>query len=330
MAPEMVVEGLLVDRRTDVFSCGIVLSELLAGRALWQNLTALQILRRLADNDVPQIATIEAGIPPALAAICERALHPDPASRHATAAELRQEIEAFLRAHSDPPTAECLAAIVVDNYDEQRQRRARVIRERMERTGRPPVGGIEELIPVIWTPGSISNRPAAPRRSWIPYGLVGAAGIGLAVIAYAVGAGGSVPTDPPAPKADTAPAEAPPAATAAVAPVVDAQPDPGPTPVVDVVELRAAASPPTATLYLDGEPLDGNPAVVSIPRNGVVRRIEARAEGYETHDAEVVPDLDREVVLKLTRSKAGKARPRKPKPPDGRSDKLDIERESPW
>jgi serine/threonine protein kinase len=100
------------------------------------------------------------------------------------------------------------------------------------------------------------------------------------------------------------------------------------TPTVQV-EVRAAAWPRSAILYLDGTRLDGNPTVVMLPRDDTVHRIEARAAGYETSMTEVVARDDREVMLELVPPSADRPRPRRTgarAPADG----LPIERESPW
>ena len=104
--------------------------------------------------------------------------------------------------------------------------------------------------------------------------------------------------------------------------------EPESTPIVRA-EVRAAAWPRSAILYLDGAPLDGNPTVVSLPHDDAVHRIEARAAGYETRATEIVAGKDREVMLELVPPPTSRSRPRR-SGTRARADTLPIERESPW
>lgn len=88
-----------VDRRTDVFSLGLVLYELTTGERLLAGSSDAEVLRVL-DRDALPLAPLErAGYPPELRAIVLRALQKDPAERYATARELQLDLEAFARTH---------------------------------------------------------------------------------------------------------------------------------------------------------------------------------------------------------------------------------------
>ena len=155
--------------------------------------------------------------------------------------------------------------------------------------------------------------------------LVGAA-MGIGAVVYGV-----APNDEDASHAVERPAtsDAPPAPVVAPVDVGAAKPDVGAAaPRLDLIEVRAAASPPTAVLYLDGVPLAGNPAVTTIARDAAAHRVEARASGHETGVAEIVADDDRNVVLQLSRVEDPPARRRtKAKKTDLG---LSLERTSPW
>ncbi len=106
------------------------------------------------------------------------------------------------------------------------------------------------------------------------------------------------------------------------------RPDVAPASVVHA-EVRAAAWPRSAILYMDGQRLDGNPTVVRLPQDDAVHRIEARADGYETRATDVVAGRDRDVMLELSPPPAPRARSRRTGT-RARADTLPIERDSPW
>jgi serine/threonine protein kinase len=95
MAPEH-ARGDQLDRRSDIFSVGVMLWEAVKGRRYWQGHEELTIYRRLLANDLPPVGSEEVGHP-ALSAILERSLAIDVAKRYATAAEMRAAIEDALR-----------------------------------------------------------------------------------------------------------------------------------------------------------------------------------------------------------------------------------------
>ncbi len=99
MSPDH-VDGTTIDRRADVFAVGVMLREMLVGERLWGDADDFTILRRLIARDLPALPARPA-IPAALLAIVTRATAPQRKDRYATAAEMRDALEAYL-AESDP------------------------------------------------------------------------------------------------------------------------------------------------------------------------------------------------------------------------------------
>jgi hypothetical protein len=93
MAPEMAI-GRRVDARTDVYLVGATLHEVVTGRTRHEGAAVVDVVRRAAES-----APFAYGpdVPEELARICNRATARDPAGRHATVEELREELAAFLR-----------------------------------------------------------------------------------------------------------------------------------------------------------------------------------------------------------------------------------------
>lgn len=96
MSPEQCM-GLPVDRRSDVFALGILLYELTTDAPLFSGDSDYAILHKIADTDVPRPSSRKPGFPPALEAICMRALQRQPESRYRNAEELQIDLETFAR-----------------------------------------------------------------------------------------------------------------------------------------------------------------------------------------------------------------------------------------
>jgi PAS domain S-box-containing protein len=94
MAPEQAAGRLdLIDRRTDVYGLGAMLYEILTGQPPFVGTDTLEVLRRVCEEEPPPPHTLWSDVPPALEGVCLRALAKKPADRHASAAELGQEVQ---------------------------------------------------------------------------------------------------------------------------------------------------------------------------------------------------------------------------------------------
>ena len=94
MAPEQAKSGPL-DRRADVFALGIVLWELLCGRRLFVRPDEYRTMNALLIDPIFEPSR-HGAVPMELERIVMRALDRDPNARHATADELRSELDAFV------------------------------------------------------------------------------------------------------------------------------------------------------------------------------------------------------------------------------------------
>ncbi|CAN5827208.1 hypothetical protein BH11MYX3_BH11MYX3_25720 [soil metagenome] len=94
MAPEQ-IRGEEVDARTDVYSLGAMMFEVLTGQHLYPSSTAVGALTKhlTGEPDAPSMRNPRMGIPPLVDHVCRKALARDPAQRWQSAAELAMALE---------------------------------------------------------------------------------------------------------------------------------------------------------------------------------------------------------------------------------------------
>jgi serine/threonine-protein kinase len=93
VAPELVTDG-HADARTDVYSAGIVLFEMLTGRVPFDGDDPVAVAWQHVDNDVPAPSTIVKGLPTVLDDLVARATRRDPGGRPTDAGALLAEVQA--------------------------------------------------------------------------------------------------------------------------------------------------------------------------------------------------------------------------------------------
>jgi len=87
MSPEQ-AQGLLVDGRSDLYSLGVILYELLASSPPFTSQDPSALWHEILHGEPTPLARVNPGVEPRLAAIAERCLAKDPAARFASAREI--------------------------------------------------------------------------------------------------------------------------------------------------------------------------------------------------------------------------------------------------
>jgi eukaryotic-like serine/threonine-protein kinase len=93
MAPEQ-VRGGQIDARTDMFSFGVVLYEMLSGKRVFQRDSAPETMTAILKEDVPDFADTKLPVAPALERIVRRCLEKSPDQRFQSAKDLAFALEA--------------------------------------------------------------------------------------------------------------------------------------------------------------------------------------------------------------------------------------------
>jgi serine/threonine protein kinase/formylglycine-generating enzyme required for sulfatase activity len=104
MSPEQARgEGHRVDGRTDIYSLGIVLYELLVGQRPFRGNTTKELLERISSSDPKPLRQINDSIPKPLERICLKAIARRARERYTTARDFAEDLQEFLNESSDWP-----------------------------------------------------------------------------------------------------------------------------------------------------------------------------------------------------------------------------------
>jgi serine/threonine-protein kinase len=97
MAPEQAISADQVDARADLYSFGVILYEMLCGSRPVDGDDASSILEKLVRGEIHPLATRNPGLPPALCALVDRLVAPNPDNRPASADYVRGELSRYVR-----------------------------------------------------------------------------------------------------------------------------------------------------------------------------------------------------------------------------------------
>jgi len=111
MSPEQ-AWGDPIDHRSDIFSAGIVLYEMITGQMLYLEEDLHKLLEMARQADIAPPSKLRRGVPPQLERIVMHALAKVPGERYQSAGDLAIDLERFLHAYSPVFTASKLSSLL--------------------------------------------------------------------------------------------------------------------------------------------------------------------------------------------------------------------------
>jgi serine/threonine-protein kinase len=226
-----------IDRRSDIFSVGVLLWEAITGRRLVDpGAPRIEAYDLIASGRVLDVARVPPDLPASLAAICRRALAARREDRFSTAAEMAAALEAYLAATDPFMTPRRIGGILASAFASTRTETAR---RRADAVGRILRGEEEtRALVAVSEDGPRSTAPhSIPIATRTSNGSSGWA-IGMVAFTIAAAAAFAATSKPPSRAAAGAPFAAPSVASAP-APVRSSEP-------TREVPSKAATAPSSA------------------------------------------------------------------------------------
>lgn len=304
-APEQ-LESVPLDRRVDVFSVGVMLWEGLTRQRITKDLSEPAIYARRLVGD-PRVEEVAPDAPPALAAICNRAISRDREDRYPTAEAMRLDLERAIEELGLRATDEDIGQFLNGHFAAERTETRRRVQERLTLSSgsiavAPPLvepmpesarGATGEPVTITQSGTTQNLAVTAPRRS----------GVLVATLAVAVALGVTASfgailflRQKPAAVADK-PVEK------AVAPA-------------ESVAVSVVVTPPNASVTIDDTSVGQAPYRASMPRDTKGHRLVVTLAGYRTAERQIAFDRDLQLELTLEpEPPAASAAPAAGKPP---------------
>src|SRR5436309_3527550 len=112
MAPEQ-AHGRTTDPRSDLFSLGVILYQLVTGRLPFTGETHLDVVEAVAHHEPPPMARYASQVPPELERIVQKLLAKDPDHRYQSAHEVRTDLDHLIHSPPAPPAPAPRALVLV-------------------------------------------------------------------------------------------------------------------------------------------------------------------------------------------------------------------------
>lgn len=127
MSPEQ-AWGKAVDKRTDIFSLGVVMYEMLTGAPLFldENDTEVTILEKVREAKIGPVRDLNSTVPDQLERIITRVLHKNPDERYQTALDLQKDLDNLFYSEGYNATSGSLANYVQSLFPEDWNKEAGV------------------------------------------------------------------------------------------------------------------------------------------------------------------------------------------------------------
>lgn len=330
MAPEQARSEYALDARADIFALGVILWELLIGKRLWEGLSEVDVLARLADDTpLPGPKSVVAELPTVIDELCSQALKKVRDERFDSVDDFLAALEKAQAKTGLDGSRQELAHFVTMMFADELIKQRTVIDEATAKPadksgplpaiGAPRASGADKLNDVesdpklrfgVATPQEepskrvvevveipVPQAASSDKRFAYAMGAAALAVVGIVTVVLL--------TSPPEKKnVDPGPYIAPTRPTASAAPGDSAYKEP------TEITIDIRVTPPEAKLFVDGVQVT-NPHRRTVVPGTFNHSIRAEAPGFETRTASALFDKERSIELALTPT------PTKPGAPPG-------------
>ena len=118
MSPEQ-IKNMPLDARSDIYSAGVALWEMLTGRKLFRQTSELEILQAITELDQPPPSSINPAVPKELDTITLKALQRSRPLRYQSAAQMRMELSFALKGGSKPSDTVAIGELMDSLFHER-------------------------------------------------------------------------------------------------------------------------------------------------------------------------------------------------------------------
>ena len=193
MSPEQ-VQGQDVDHRSDIFSLGVLLYELITGELPFKGVHETALLYEIVNVEAAPMSTIKPGIDPELDRIVLECLAKEPSERYQSAAEVAKDLRRFKRESGRQRTSRISDIAAADRQSAVAGATMQPADRTGTRNGRPrgqvillAVSGILGvavlvLLWALWREGGVPAQPVVRfsfNVSWSPTRLQGSSGVAI-------------------------------------------------------------------------------------------------------------------------------------------------------
>jgi serine/threonine protein kinase/Tfp pilus assembly protein PilF len=188
MSPEQ-AEGKAIDHRSDIFSTGILLYEMITNKRMFEG-EALEVISRVREAQFEPLERVVGDLPPRVYDILHRSLAKDPDQRYQSNGEMLSDLEECMYQSSFRPAARGLAQYMRELFEEEIAAEEQIIREaaqisvgdESEVTTEPLRGSAKKTM--VMSPQEILGVPKRRRLWYIVLGLIAAVFVfaGLALL----------------------------------------------------------------------------------------------------------------------------------------------------
>ncbi len=263
MSPEQAQGLRTIDRRSDIWSLGVVLYKMLTGQTPHAHLQTLgQVILAICSTPARPVQELAPWVPPEVAMIVHRALQPDPAQRWQSAYEMYRAMEPFV--------AQLAKFRRLDIIPLSSTQRARIA---------PPLATLGRDGPTNGTQnGMVQSQDALPAKKG-GAGMIVAVAIAGVMAAVGMGGIGAAVMARRQARADVIPL------AASAAPVPTPEPMPMPPPAVNPTSdktVQVTIAPANATVEVDGQKRPVVNGVLELRgAPGAVQNVKVSANGVD-------------------------------------------------